>query len=145
VLTSPKRGTLSDEESADSIDRACGLLPSAPTNRPSQICTSQSRKTARFISRSIKLQNAAVRFSCVCAQRAGISPEIFDSGLSSTQTARVAGNHALNGDGGRAFTRPHFFETNNAHARESRFGQFRTRKLRNSARICNLLILSECR
>jgi hypothetical protein len=57
----------------------------------------------------------------------------------------VAGNHALNGDGGRAFTRPHFFETSNAHARESRFGQIRTVKLRNSARICSSPILSECR
>jgi len=35
------------------------------------------------------------------------------------------------------------FETSNTRAREG-FGQSRTLRLRNSARICNMLILTEC-
>jgi len=40
------------------------------TLKQNQICNQHSRKTGRFTSRTIKIQNAAVRFSGICALRA---------------------------------------------------------------------------
>jgi hypothetical protein len=54
------------------------------TLKRNQICNQHSRKTAGFISRTIKFQNAAGPFSGIYAQRAGISPLIFDGRSSST-------------------------------------------------------------
>src|SRR2546423_15723152 len=50
------------------------------TLKRNPICNQHSRKTGRFTSRTIKIQNAAVR----CALRAESGPQIFDGRLPST-------------------------------------------------------------
>jgi hypothetical protein len=49
--------------------------------KQNQICNQHSRKAGRFTSRTIEIQNAAVRLSGICAQRAKSSPLIFDGRL----------------------------------------------------------------
>src|SRR6266850_5266879 len=61
----------------------------SPRERPltlkqNQICNQHSRKAARFTSRTIEIQNAAVRLSGICALRAKSSSLICDGRLSLT-------------------------------------------------------------
>jgi hypothetical protein len=54
------------------------------TLKQNQICNQHSRKAALFTSRTIEIQNAAVRFSGISALRAESGVLIFDGRLSST-------------------------------------------------------------